>query len=60
MHIFYTYNTLNLKEKIYSINKAYVWIRHYPPYHYKCLCYNMKDILMSLCVVLFQSLSITK
>ena len=36
MLIFNTYNTLNLKEKIYSINKAYVWIHRYPPYHYKC------------------------
>ena len=33
---FNTYNTLNLKEKILSINKAYVWIHHYPPYLYKC------------------------
>ena len=33
---FNTYNTLNLKENIYSINKSYVWIHHYPPYNYKC------------------------
>ena len=36
MLIFNTYNTLNLKEKILSINKAYVWIHHYPTYLYKC------------------------
>ena len=36
MLIFNTYNTLNLKGMIYSINKAYVWIHHYGPYHYKC------------------------
>ena len=33
---FNTYNTLNLKVKIYSIYKAYVWIHHYALYHYKC------------------------
>ena len=32
MLIFNTYNTLNLKDNIYSINKAYVWIHHYLPY----------------------------
>ena len=36
MLIFNTYNTLYLKEKINSINKAHKWIHHYPPYHYKC------------------------
>ena len=36
MLIFNTYNTLILKEKIYSINNVDVWIHHYPPYHYKC------------------------
>ena len=36
MLIFNTYNTLNLKEKINSINEAYKWIHHYPPYHNKC------------------------
>ena len=36
MLIFNIYNTLNLKEMIYSINKAYVWIHHYALYHYKC------------------------
>ena len=36
MHIFNTYTTLNLKETIYSINKAYIWIHHYALYHYKC------------------------
>ena len=36
MLIFNTYYTLNLKQKIYSINKANVWMHHYPPYHYKC------------------------
>ena len=35
MFIFNTYDNLNPKENIYSINKAYVWIHHYPPYHYK-------------------------
>ena len=35
MVIFNTNNTLNLKEKIYSIKKAYVWIHHYPLYDYK-------------------------
>ena len=35
MLIFNTYNTLNPKVKIYSINKAYVWIHHYALYHYK-------------------------
>ena len=34
MLIFNTFNTLNLKEKINSINKVYVWIHHYPPYRY--------------------------
>ena len=29
--IFNTYNPINLKEKIYSTNKDYVWIHHYPP-----------------------------
>ena len=28
--------------------------------NYLALCYNMKDLLMSLCVALFQFLSITK
>ena len=36
MLIFNTNNTLNLKVKIYSINKAYVWIHNYALYHYKC------------------------
>ena len=36
MLIFNNYNTLNLKETIYSINKDYVWIHHYALYHYKC------------------------
>ena len=36
MLIFSTYNTLNLKEKINNINKAYKWIHHYPSYRYKC------------------------
>ena len=36
MLIFNTYNTLRLKEKIYSINEAYVRIHHHPPYRYKC------------------------
>ena len=39
MLILNTYKTLNLNEKIYSIysiNKVYVWIHHYPPYYYKC------------------------
>ena len=35
MCIFNTYNALNLKEKIYSINKAYIWKHHYPSDHYK-------------------------
>ena len=36
MLIFNTYNTLNLNKRIYSINKAYVWIHHFPFSHYKC------------------------
>ena len=36
MLIFNTYDTLNLEEKIYSINKIYVWIHHYTSYHYRC------------------------
>ena len=36
MLIFNTYNTLHLKETIYSINKACVWIHHYALYDYKC------------------------
>ena len=36
MLIFNTYNNLDLKETIYSSNKAYVWIHHYALYHYKC------------------------
>ena len=37
MLIFNTYNSLNLKETIYSSNKPYIWIHHYALYHYKCL-----------------------
>ena len=36
MLIFNTYNTLKLKETIYSIDEAYFWIHHYVLYHYKC------------------------
>ena len=36
MPFFNTYYTLNLKEKINCINKAYKWMFYYPPYHYKC------------------------
>ena len=43
MLIFNSYNTLNLIETIYSINKAYVWIHHYALYHY--LCSEKKIIL---------------